>query len=313
MTTTDATRQLNPPPDETKVLPPIWRGRRPQPIRPELPGLAVSVIQVAMAGALVAFWLLGFALGLGGLQAERGQQLRYDELRRTLAEGTTPTGGVIEPGTPIALLVAPRIGLRQVVVEGTAAEDLRAGPGHRRDSPLPGQAGTSVVYGRVIMFGAPFLRVRTMRTGDTITVTTGQGTFTYAVDNVRRAGDPLPDPVAAGAGRLTLISAEGVSWRAGWAPDRLIYVDAALQGRPAPDAADRPTLIPEPETAMARSPAAWTPLVLWLQVLALGAFGAAWARARWGGVQAWLTFVPVILVGLWAAGDSALQLLPNLM
>ena len=64
---------------------------------------------------------------------------------------------------------------------------------------------------------------------------------------------------------------------------------------------------------MASDPSAWTSLVLWLQVLAVGAFGAAWAQARWGAAQAWLSFVPVILVGLWGASDSALQLLPNVM
>jgi len=50
-----------------------------------------------------------------------------------------------------------------------------------------------------------------------------------------------------------------------------------------------------------------------LQVLAVGAFGSAWALAWWGTAQAWLTFVPVLLVGLWGACDSFLQVLPNVM
>ena len=314
MTATDTTQQMDPPPaDETKVMPPIWQSRRPRSVRPELPGPAVSVIQVLMACFVAAFWFLGFALGIGSLQAERGFELHYDELRQTLAAGVAPTGGVIDPGTPVAVLTAPRIGMNQVVVEGTSAEDLRSGPGHRRDTPLPGQAGTSVVYGRAIMFGGPFLRIRKLQQGDVITVTTGQGTFSYLVDGVRREGDPLPDTLAAGGARITLISAEGVSWRAGWAPDRLIYVDATMQGKPAADPGGRPTLIPPQEKAMATNPDAWTSVVLWLQVLAVGAFGVAWAQARWGGAQAWLAFVPVILVGLWGASDSALQLLPNVM
>lgn len=309
------TQQLAPPPDETRVMPPpIWQPRRrPRPPRPEVPGLALSTVYTLMAVAVLAFWFVAFALGLGGLQAERGHQLRYDVLRETLAAGTTPTGGVIAPGTPIALITAPHIGLSQVVTEGTAAEDLRAGPGHRRDTPLPGQAGTSVVYGRTIMFGAPFLRVRALRPGDVITAVTGQGSFTYSVLGVRRAGDPLPDPEPAGGGRLTLISAEGASWRAGWAPDQLLYVDATLQGKPAPDPGGRPTVIPVQETAMAGDPGAWMSLVLWLQGLAVSAFGASWSSARWGWAQTWLTFVPLMLATLWGATDSALQLLPNVM
>jgi sortase A len=311
------TQQLAPPPsppDETKVQPPIWQARRlSRPPRAELPGLALSIVYVAMGVAVLASWFVAFSLGLSGLQDARGQQLRYSELRETLAAGTTKTGGAIDPGTPIALIAAPRIGLRQVVVEGTAAEDLRAGPGHRRDSPLPGQAGTSVIYGRTIMFGAPFLRVRILRPGDVITVVTGQGTFTYSVDGVRRAGDPLPDQVPAGGGRLTLISAEGVSWRSGWAPNQLLYVDATLQGKPAPDEGGRPTVIPTQETAMVGDPSAWTSLVLWLQGLAVSTLGASWSLARWGRAQTWLTFIPLILATLWGATDSALQLLPNVM
>jgi hypothetical protein len=40
--------------------------------------------------------------------------------------------------------------------------------------------------------------------------------------------------------------------------------------------------------------------------------GAAWAQARWGGSQAWLVFVPIILAALWGASESAVELLPNL-
>ena len=43
-----------------------------------------------------------------------------------------------------------------VVVEGTTPGEPDAGPGHLRDTPLPGQAGVSVVFGRRATFGAPF-------------------------------------------------------------------------------------------------------------------------------------------------------------
>jgi sortase A len=298
---------------ETPPSPPIWRPSRYLQPRPEIPGLAVTVIRVLLAISVLACWVMAFALGLGGLQAERSHELLYDKLRVSLADETAPTGGVISPDTPVALITIPQIQLNQVIVEGTAASDLRLAPGHRRDTPLPGQTGTSVVYGRAILYGGPFLRIRSLAQGDTITVTTGEGVFKYAVDDVRRSGDPLPGALPTGGSRLTLVSAEGLSWRDGWAPDRVISVDATMQGTATPDQGGRPTLIPTAETALARDSSAWVSLVLWLQVLAAGAFGAAWAVARWGGPQAWLTFLPVVLVGLWCATDSALQLLPNLM
>ena len=63
-------------------------------------------------------------------------------------------------GEPVALLSIPRLGISQVVVEGTASGDTLAGPGHLRDTVLPGQVGTSVVYGRAATYGAPVRRTR---------------------------------------------------------------------------------------------------------------------------------------------------------
>jgi sortase A len=262
---------------------------------------------------LLAAWFLFYALALSGLQATRSQELAYQQLREHLALATVPIGGVIESGTPVALLEAPRVGMRYVVVEGTTAADLRAGPGHRGDTPLPGQAGVSVIYGRGVTFGGPFRHLTDLRPGDVITATTGQGTFDYRVDGVRHAGDALPDPVRSNAGRLTLVTAEGSNWRAGWAPDAVVYVDASLQGRAQPAPAGRPTAVAGSEKAMRSDSGALVALVLWLQLLVVAVGMGTWAQVRWGGAQAWLAFVPIIMAALWGASESALQLLPNLL
>lgn len=298
----------------TVMAPAAPPSHREQPLRrPPLPGGAVAVIRVSIGVAVLALWLVFFGLGLTGLQAARSQLVLYGQLRTTLADATVPIGGTIEPGSPIALIEADRIGLRYVVVEGTSSGDLRAGPGHRRDTPLPGQAGTCVLYGRATLFGGPFRHVLDLRPGDPITVTTGQGTFEYRVDGIRRAGDPIPGLLPSGAGRLTLVTAEGVSWRKGWAPNHVAYVDATLQGTAQPAPAGRLTGVPHADTAMQGDPGALVPVVLWLQVLVAAGLGAAWAQARWGGAQAWLVFTPAVLAALWGATESALQLLPNLM
>jgi sortase A len=294
-------------------LGPIRRHTAPPPARPPMPAAATAVIQISVGVLILAVWTLCFTLGLGGLQAARSQVVLYDQLRTHLADGTAPIGGAIDPGSPVALIEAPTIDLRYVVVEGTAPGDLRAGPGHRRDTVLPGQAGTSVIYGRSTTFGGPFGRISELQPGARITVTTEQGSFFYRVDDVRHVGDPLPDLLASGAGRLTLATAEGVSWRDKWAPDRVVYVDATLLGTPQPTPAGRPSGVSKVETAMQYDPLALVPTVLWLFVLAAGCFGAAWMQARWGGAQAWLVCMPVILAALWGASESASQLLPNIM
>jgi hypothetical protein len=53
-------------------------------------------------------------------------------------------------------------------------------------------------------------------------------------------------------------------------------------------------------------------LAFWLQALTLVVLAAVWAWHRWGHAQAWVVFVPpLLLVGLAVAGEAA-RLLPNL-
>ena len=93
----------------------------------------------------LAVWFLIFGLVLTGLQ-EHGAQVRlYQQYRLQLANATAPVGGAIKAGSPVALVTAPSGELHSVVVvEGTTSAQLTAGPGHLRDTPLPGQVGDAV-------------------------------------------------------------------------------------------------------------------------------------------------------------------------
>src|SRR5262249_41223231 len=137
------------------------------------PPVATAVVRIAAGCALLASWAFFYVLALSGLQEARSQQLLYGQLRERLSAATQPIGGAIEPGTPRAPIGAPRIGMRYAVGEGPTPGALRAAPGHRRDTPLPGQAGACVLYGRGVAFGGPFQHVTDLRPGDTVTVTTG--------------------------------------------------------------------------------------------------------------------------------------------
>ncbi|MFD1273890.1 sortase domain-bontaining protein [Streptomyces kaempferi] len=68
---------------------------------------------------------------------------------------TDQQGDLLAPGTPVALIDIPAAHLHQVVLEGTDSGVLTDGPGHRRDTPLPGQSGTSVLMGRAAAYGGP--------------------------------------------------------------------------------------------------------------------------------------------------------------
>ena len=73
-----------------------------------------------------------------------------------------------------------------MVVEGTSCDALRHGPGHERDTRFPGQPGVSILQGRAAAFGGPFGDIDRLRTGDEITVVTGQDTATFRVTGSRR-------------------------------------------------------------------------------------------------------------------------------
>jgi sortase A len=244
----------------------------------------------------------------------RAQSIKYGDLRGTLALQTTPFGGEIAPDTPVALLSAPELGLQNVVVvEGTASGDLMLGPGHLRNTPLPGQIGTSVLMGRPVLFGGPFGRLPQAKPGDTISVTSGQGVFTYVVESVRREGSPLPQPLASGKGRLTLITSEGSGFLGSWHPDGLVYVDALLKGDAQQYPPGRPLVVPSAEWPLHGDPSALLPLALALPLLIVAILFLVWARNRWGTWQAWVFGVPLVLACLYAVSQAAVQLLPNLI
>jgi sortase A len=142
-------------------------------------------------------------------------------------------------------------------------------------------------------------------------VTTGQGVFEFQVLGVRRAGDPVPPPLAAGAARLSLVTADGTPF----VPSGVVRVDADLVG--AAVGGPRPALtadsLPASERPLGTDTSTLWALALWLQALTLVMVGAIWAWHRWGRPQAWIVFTPaVVLVGLGAAGELA-RLLPNLL
>ena len=267
-----------------------------------------------LALSITAAWLVLFALVLSGLQGSHSQVKAYSQLREGLSQQTVPLGGRIAPGTPLALMNSRALGLRDVVmVEGTASGDLELGPGHRRDTVLPGQPGVAVVYGRARLFGGPFGQIIAAHKGDVVTVLTGQGTFSYVVDRVRHIGDPLPTLLAAGGSRLTLVTSGGASASRLWTGNQPVYVDATLKGKVAAGSAPPVALVPRSEQAMQGDASSLFVLVLWLPLLLMIAALLVGATTRWGAVQTWLVGAPLLVAALWGGSESAVELLPNLL
>ncbi|WP_051943501.1 sortase [Streptacidiphilus rugosus] len=304
------------PPAGPSLLKPPPAPAAPAPKRRRLDAACVYGAVLVIISALIFGLLLDIG-PVGDVRHARDRETAYADLRSALAQGTVPVGqtgpdGRLLPlGVPVALLTVPELGLREVVREGTTSGVLENGPGHRRDTPMPGQAGTSVVMARESGFGGPFGTLDQLRPDETFTLITGQGTQVFRVLDVRRAGDPVPSPLAAGKARLVLVTADGPAF----APDGVLQVDADLVGavRPAPARPLVASQLDQSELPMHGDVSAWVPLVLWGEALLLAAVALTLARVRWGRWQAWTPGVPVLgALGLIVA-DQVVRLLPNLI
>lgn len=285
----------------------------PTAIRPGEVDEAVSLVSSTFTMiAVVSLWFLLQVLVLGGFSEARDQHLLYSQFRGELAAATAPTGPVVPPGDPVAVLTIPHLGLSQVVVEGTASGDLLAGPGHRRDTVLPGQRGVSLLYGRSGTYGAPFGRITGLQQGDQIVVQTAQARTVFEVDGVRRAGDPLPQPPTGDQARLTLVTAEGSGPFRALTAGHAVYVDAtAAKGQPYPPG--RPVAVPDSERAMAVETSALPVLALALALLVALTLAVTAACHRWSRALVWVVASPVAIALAWFTTDSVMRLLPNLM
>jgi sortase A len=311
-------------------------GRRPRPAHRPLPTTSRWYVPAAALG-VVSVMLIGFCLQIaliGNVTYQRSQQIALADFRYDLARATAPVGQSFTPqpeiqaqaiagekevtlvapvpllnafGTPVAAMSIPALGMRDtVVLEGTSPSVTQDGPGHERNSVLPGQEGWSLIYGRAWSYGGPFGDIATLKAGDRIRMVTGQGKHIYAVTGVRRPGDPLPQRQQ-GQGRLVLGTADGKAFT----PDGVVYVDAVLTSAVTPTPPRRVLDLEPSEKLMAGDSSAWFTILLWTQGLMIAVLALAWARTAWGRSQAWIVGVPVLAaMGIGTANSLAL-LLPN--
>jgi sortase A len=100
---------------------------------------------------------------------------------RTNTTTTAPAPPPPPEGEAVARIRIPKVGLDSIVVNGVTRDDLRKGPGHYPDTPLPGQEGNAAIAGHRTTYGAPFSDLDQLSEGDLIHVRTLQGAFDYRV------------------------------------------------------------------------------------------------------------------------------------
>ena len=270
-----------------------------------------------MIVAALAFAFVANVTLFSQVQHLVAQQQLSNELREQLAAGTAPVSEgdfddvLLADGDPLAVIDIPMIGVHEVIVEGTSSDALMGGPGHRRDTVLPGQQGVSVVMGRAAAYGGPFSRLQELAPGDVFTVRTGQGEQVFEVIGVRYEGDPTPKSPTAGQSRLILESARGPAF----IPMGVAHVDAQLKSEVLPSGQRQTTFtaLPPEDKPMATDTSTVWALVFALQFLLVVQLAAVWAFRRIGAQKTWVVFVPVGLLAVLFVTHQATLLLPNLL
>jgi sortase A len=133
------------------------------------------------------------ALGddLNRIETRRIARVEVQALRRLQTEKRRLTflaraeRGKANPGDPLGRIQIPKIGANFVIVQGTDASDLREGPGHYVNTPLPGEPGTVAIAGHRTTFLAPFRDIDELKPSDPIHVQMPYADFTYSVQRTR--------------------------------------------------------------------------------------------------------------------------------
>jgi sortase A len=296
-------------------------------VKPRSSDSAVRSVGIALTLlAVVVLGFVGYLYFLSGVQEARAQTTLYARLRGELAGAVAPTGAAIPghpaspaslaavPGDPVAVLDIPSIGIANlVIVEGTSPENLTLGPGHLRDTPLPGQAGISVVFGRRATFGAPFGRLPLLKLGAVITTTTSQGEARYQVIHVSDSSKSVPfDQLP---NQLLLVTADSKLAPAHYIEVEATFIGPVVAGTAASTPFPQSGYLPQvsaAEAALGRDSYALIPAMAWAIALAAVALLGSYLAARWARWPAWIVTIPVLLAIIWNLYQALSALLPNL-
>jgi sortase A len=195
----------------------------------------------------------------------------------TVTTTTTAPPARIAPlarnGQPMAQIRIPRISVNSIVVQGVGLDDLRKGPGHYPDSPLPGQEGNAAIAGHRTTYGAPFGNLEQLEEGDRIFVRTFQGDFTYEVYHANLIVKPTdvqvlePDKFRPAVLTLTTCNPK-------YSAAQRLVVKAALQEEPLPAPVTGTKVTKVTKVGLSGEESSTTPTLI--AGLALALIGALW-------------------------------------
>ena len=284
------------------------------------------------AGTLLLLFVAYQLWGTGIREAQAQNRLKDDfevVLDEADAAPEPPTEVITaEPIAPVAegeataIIEIPKIGLERVVVEGVSVADLKKGPGHYPETPLPGQEGNAAIAGHRTTYGAPFNRIDELSPGDEIFVQTVQGRFRYVVRDTDDQGRILGEGQGDGDGEMIVKPAQ-IEVLEDKGDNRLTLTAC----HPKYSARERIVVVAElgPDQAAQPAQSEGTPISLddldgsqgaalpaiLLGMLCAAIWVSAWALGRvWRRRPAYILGLPFFLVGLFYFFEEFSRLLP---
>jgi sortase A len=253
-----------------------------------------------------------FAKARAQYAAEKSTTTAPDPTTTTIAGARATTTTTLPPaprpsaeGEVEGTINIPNIGVNWAFVEGVSRDDLKKGPGHYPDTPMPGTLGNAAIAGHRTTYGAPFGNIDQLRPGDPIIIQTIAGKFTYAMTAqlIVKPTDVHVVDNTPGEAQLTLTSCNPK-----FSASQRIVVKAAL----APDKSDRPAqpsrkprggkaarqkVLQDGLSGQERSA---TPAVRWGIAVMLVGLAWWWAFRRWRHPITWIVGVIPFLAVLFA-------------
>jgi sortase A len=283
-----------------------------QPAAVEDGGSRIHPVRVAgrilMIVGLIAALFIVYELTITGLVEQGAQAGLLKQFQQAVPTTTldAPSSSPAE-GSPVALLIIPSIDVSQVVIQGTTPSDLKSGPGHLMNTPLPGEAGNVVIVGRRTTYGGPFARLDELTKGDVIRVATGRGAVVYVVSAVEHISPGGADPVLdTPDNRLTLVTSDPAFIASG-----RLMVRAELQNLPLDISRRRPVLVGTADLGLAGDPMGLALGLIWGELLALVLWFAWHSRHRWSPEVLYLLTAPTALILMLLTFSSFDLLLPG--
>jgi sortase A len=239
----------------------------------------------------VAYELWGTGLSEARSQKDLKQEFKHVQAATPPDEAHSLNPPAMPTGSAVAIIKIPKIGVEKTVVQGVGVPDLKKGPGHYPNTPMPGQQGNAAIAGHRTTYGAPFYNLDQLKPSDPILVTTVQGSFRYEVMETQIVRpsevsvlDNTPD------NRLTLTTCHPR-----FSASSRMIVTAKLIGAalPVPPEAPKPAEKEPKDAGLSGGTTARQPAVLWgLAFLAI--WGMAYGIRRWIGHK-WIVW-PIALI-----------------